>query len=58
MLRPPLSLKWRTTKELPIKMSGIVQSVVIGDFVYVGGGWADKDYDSCTVMKFNLQRDE
>ena len=38
MLRPPLSLKWRRGKDMPIKMSGPVQSVVIGDFVFVGGG--------------------
>ena len=43
---------------MPVKMSGTVQSVVIGDFVYVGGGRADNDRDRCTVMKLDLQRDE
>ena len=43
---------------MPIKMGGTVQSVVIGDFVYVGGGWGDNAYDSCTVMKLDLQQDE
>ena len=58
MLRPPLSLKWRRGEDMPIKMSFTVQSVVIGDFVYVGGGGADNDRDMCTVMKLDLQRDE
>ena len=57
MLRPPLSLKWRRGKDMPIKMT-TVQSVVIGDSVYVGGGVAGNDHDSCTVMKLDLQRDE
>ncbi len=33
-------------------MGGSVQSVVIGDTVYVGGGDAHCDCDMCTVMKF------
>ena len=36
---------------MPIKMSYTVQSVVIGDTVYVGGGDAGSDNDKCTVMK-------
>ena len=43
---------------MPIKTSGPVQSVVIADFVYVGGGDAGNNRDRCTVMKFDLQRDE
>ena len=43
---------------MPIKMGDTVQSVVIGDIAYVGGGWAGKDSDQCTVMKFNLQQGE
>ena len=58
MLRPPLSLKWRKGKYMPIKMSSTVQSVVIGDFLYVGGGDTDDNHDMCTVMKLDLQRDE
>ncbi|XP_064407312.1 serine/threonine-protein kinase TAO3-like isoform X3 [Halichondria panicea] len=50
-LRPPLTLKWRRGKDMPIKMGGSVQSVVIGDTVYVGGGGAGNDRDSGTVMK-------
>ena len=41
---------------MPIKMSGSVQSVVIGDTVYVGGGNADNDHDKCTVMKLEQDR--
>ncbi len=40
---------------MPIMMTS-VESVVIGDTVYVGGGFADKDFDRCTVMK--LEQDE
>ena len=53
-----LTLKWRRGKDMPIKMGSSVQSVVIGDLVYVGGGEADIDHDMCTVMKLNLQQDE
>ncbi len=49
-LRPPLTLKWRRREDLPIEMSS-VQSVVIGDTMYVGGGYADNNRDRCTVMK-------
>ena len=41
---------------MPIKMGGSVQSVVIGDTVYVGGGNAGNDRDMCTVMK--LEHDQ
>ena len=42
---------------MPIKMGTTVQSVVIGQSLYVGGG-ADNDHDMSTVMKLDLQRDE
>ncbi len=41
---------------MPIKIGGSVQSVVIGDTVYVGGGDAFNDRDKCTVMK--LEQDQ
>ncbi len=41
---------------MPIKMGGSVQSVVISDTVYVGGGDAGYDRDMCTVMK--LEQDQ
>ncbi|XP_064407301.1 serine/threonine-protein kinase OSR1-like isoform X3 [Halichondria panicea] len=55
-LRPPLTLKWRRGKDMPIKMGYSVQSVVIGDTVYVGGGIADNDRNRCAVMK--LEQDQ
>ena len=41
---------------MPIKMGYSVQSVVIGDTVYVGGGTAINGRDMCTVMK--LEQDQ
>ncbi len=41
---------------MPIRMGTTVQSVVIGDTVYVGGGDAVKYRDKCTVMK--LEQDQ
>ena len=41
---------------MPIEMGTTVQSVVIGDTVYVGGGLAVNDRDACTVMK--LEQDQ
>ena len=41
---------------MPIKMDASVQSVVIGDTVYVGGGSALRFRDLCTVMK--LEQDQ
>ncbi len=41
---------------MPIQMGTTVQSVVIGDAVYVGGGDAHNDCNSCTVMK--LEQDQ
>ncbi|XP_064407537.1 uncharacterized protein LOC135352306 isoform X4 [Halichondria panicea] len=55
-LRPPLTLKWRRGKDMPIKIGDSVQSVVIGDTVYVGGGNAGNNRDMCTVMK--LEQDQ
>ncbi len=59
-LRPPLTLKWRRGKNMPIKMGTTVQSVVVGDTVYVGGGGAGigigNDRDECTVIK--LEKDQ
>ena len=42
---------------MPFGMGNTIQSVITGDAVYVGGGHADNICDSCTVMKFDLQRD-
>ncbi len=41
---------------MPIKMGYTVQSAVIGETVYVGGGSAGSDNDMCTVMKLEQDR--
>ncbi len=41
---------------MPIEMGSSVQSIVIGDTVYVGGGGADNDHYGCTMMK--LEHDQ
>ena len=38
-------------------MGNTIQSVIMGDAVYIGGGHADNAHDSCRVMKLDLQRD-
>ena len=45
---------------MPVEMGHTVQSVAIGDCIFVGGGDAshDHDRDQCTVMKLDLQQDE
>ena len=43
---------------MPFRMGGSVQSVVLGNKVYVGGGLAHSDRDMCTVMVYDLQRDK
>ena len=43
---------------MPIKMGATVQSVVIREIAYIGGGWTSNDSDRCTVMKLDLQREE
>ena len=42
---------------MPFKMGGNVQSVVLGNEVYIGGGEAYSDRDGCTVMVYDIQRD-
>ena len=43
---------------MPFPMSTTVQCAVIGDAVFVGGGDANSDRNSCTVMKFDFQEDK
>ena len=43
---------------MPFGMGTSVQSVVTDDAIYVGGGEANSDNDSYTVMKFDLQQGE
>ncbi len=40
---------------MPVAMSGYIQSVVINDTVYVGGGGTDRHADAYIVMAYNKQ---
>ena len=42
---------------MPFEMGTTVQSVVLGNKVYIGGGTAHSDRDACTVMVYDIQRD-
>ena len=43
---------------MPFGMGFSVQSVVLGSKVYVGGGGADSDRNDCTVMVYDITRDQ
>ena len=43
---------------MPFKMGNTVQSVVLRNKVYVGGGDADSDHNRCTVMVYDITRDQ
>ena len=51
----PLQLDWRHGPDMPFSMSIYIQSVEVDGTVYVGGGYADKDEDSYTVMAYSMQ---
>ncbi|XP_064389574.1 probable serine/threonine-protein kinase DDB_G0271538 isoform X4 [Halichondria panicea] len=51
-LRPPLTLKWRRGKDMPIEMTTSVQSIVIGDTVHVG----DNERDMCINLLYLVDR--
>ena len=42
---------------MPFGMRGSVQSVVLGNQVYIGGGEAGSGSEECTVMVYDIQRD-
>ena len=42
---------------MPFGMGIAVQSVVLGNKVYIGGGSAGSDCDTCKVMVYDIQRD-
>ena len=48
----------KSIKNMPIGMSGSIQSVVVGDAVYIGGGSTENVYDERIVMKLDLQKEE
>ena len=51
----PLQLDWRCGPDMPYSRSFYIQSVEVDGTVYVGGGFADKDDDSYTVMAYDTQ---
>ena len=51
----PLQLNWRRGPHMPFSMSSYIESVKVDGTVYMGGGYADKDKDSYTVMAYNMQ---
>jgi hypothetical protein len=53
-LKDPLKLKWKRGKDMPYNMSKSVQAVVIGDNVYVGGGYTRSVENRSTVMVYSL----
>ena len=60
LLNPGILLEGELKRRevIPFQMSTTIQSVVIGDAVFVGGGDTNSEYSSCTIMKFDLQQDE
>ena len=51
----PLQLDWRRGPDMPFNMISYIQSVEVDGTVYVGGGHAVIDEDSCTVMAYDTQ---
>lgn len=54
--KPTFFLKWKQESNMLFEMSGGVQSVVIKEGVFVGGGKARNHHDECTVMRLDLQQ--
>ena len=55
-LKTPLTLKWRRGKDMPFEMRTTVQSVVLGNKVYICRG-TRSDRDAYKVMVYDIQRD-
>ena len=51
-LNIPLELNWKKGTNMPFKMSGSIQAVVIGDNVFVVGGYCG--LGRATVMVYSL----
>ncbi len=51
----PHQLDWRRGPDMPVAMSGYIQSVEIYDTVYVGGGGTYRLEDAYIVMAYNTQ---
>ena len=53
-LKLPLQLTWRCGPDMPFGMSSGIQSAVVQEKVYVGGGDADRIADQYTVMQYDI----
>ena len=53
-IRFPLNLKWTPGPDMPFAMSGNIQSVIIQEMMYVGGGDALPINNMHTVMTYNI----
>ena len=51
----PLKLEWKKGSNMPFGMAGSIQAVVIGDNVYVGGGYSIYGSKVETVMVYSLR---
>lgn len=49
-------ISYKQGSDVPIKMWNAVQSVVIGNQIYVGGGISGNAEDCCTVMKYDIAK--
>ena len=50
-------LQWKRCADIPVKTER-PRAVVIGEKVYIGGGWAESGEDSNRVFQYNLTRDK
>ena len=54
-MKGPLKLKWKQGRDMPYRMSTTIQAIVIGDNVYIGGGYTLISLvNCCTVMVYSL----
>ena len=53
-LKGPLKLKWKRGNDMPHGMSDSIQAIVIGNHVYVGGGYTPSLDIDCIVMVYSL----
>ena len=49
-----LNLKWTPGPDMPFAMSGYIQSVIIQEMMYVGGGYASPTNNTHIVMAYNI----
>ena len=57
-LKQCLTMKWRQGKDMPNEMGFHIQSIVLGNIVYVGGGDEGSDRNGFKVMVYDILRDQ